>query len=70
MFVMGSRYQFEFEYFGKGVDLSKEESVTKCVDVAMLPKSIGGSATSPEGDEHCCRGVGHPTIANFVAKLG
>ena len=74
MIAAGSGYKFDFIMLAPGTDLGKEKSVTDAVDMAMLPKAIGGGAVSvgEDGaeDEHCSRGFDHPTVSTFVAGLG
>ena len=74
MIASGGGYKFDFEILPVGCDLREMASVTALVDVAMLPKAIGGNAVSQdeEGneDEGFSRGVGHPTISEFLRGLG
>ena len=61
------------EILAPGTDISTQEAVTNVVDVAMLPKAIGGSAVSidEEGkeDERCCLGGGRKTIAEALKGI-
>ena len=74
MIRAGSGYIFNFEALTPGTDLRKHASVMDLVDVAMLPKAIGGDATSVgkdgKEDETCTLGVEHPTLSAFLKGLG
>ena len=56
-----------------GTDLRETESVTSIVDVAQLPKSIGGDLVTIDEDgkedERCCRGVKQPKVWAFVKQF-
>lgn len=57
-----------------GNDIRKEEAVTSCVEVAMLPKAIGGDAVTidketDEEDDTCTRGAKHMKLSEFLATL-
>ena len=58
----------------QGTDLRKHASVLHLVDVAILPKAIGGDAKSVDKDgkedETCTLGVEHPTLSAFLKGLG
>ena len=72
MIKAGSGYVFNFEALVPGTDLRKRASVLDVVDVAMLPKAIGGDATSVDNDgkedETCTLGVEHPTLSAFLKE--
>ena len=74
MLKAGSGYVFNFEALVPGTDLRKHASVLDLVDVAILPKAIGGDATSVDNeskeDETCTLGVEHPTLSAFLKGLG
>ena len=74
MLKAGSGYVFNFEALVPGTDLRKHASVMDLVDVAMLPKAIGGDATTAgkdgKEDETCTLGVEHPTWSAFLKGLG
>ena len=59
--------------FEPGRDLRQEDAVTSLVDVALLPKAIGGDASSiaenGEEDERCVRGFKFPSVNDYVACL-
>ena len=73
MVKAGSGYEFNFEILVPGTDLRERASVSDLVDVAMLPKAIGGDAVSkgPDGkeDETYTLGIGHPTLSAFLKGL-
>ena len=73
MIKAGSGYIFTFEALAPGTDLRKHASVMDLVDVAMLPKAIGGDATTAgkdgKEDETCTLGVEHPTWSAFLKGL-
>ena len=50
MIKAGSGYTFEFEALAPGTDLRKHESVMDLIDIGILPKAIGGDATSVGDD--------------------
>ena len=72
-FTPQSGYKFDFEIVPSGIDLKTHSAVTDLVDVAMLPKSIGGDRVSVDEDrnedEHFARGVGHPSLSVFLGEL-
>ena len=72
MIKAGSGYIFNFEALTPGTDLRKHASVVDLVDVAILPKAIGGDATSVDKDgkvdETCTLGVDHPTLSAFLSR--
>ena len=74
MIKAGSGYVFNFEALVPGTDLRKHASVLHLVDVAILPKAIGGDATSVDNDgkedETCTLGVEHPTLSAFLRRTG
>ena len=67
MIKAGSGFTFAFEVLAPGTDLRKHASVVDLVDIAILPKAIGGDATSVDKDgkedETCTLGVEHPTLS-------
>ena len=74
MIKAGSGYTFDFEALAPGTDLRKHESVMDLIDIGILPKAIGGDATSfdenGKEDETCTLGVEHPTLSAFLKGLG
>ena len=67
-------YTFSMELFVPGTDLRESESITKRVDVSILPKAIGGDAAhvneeTGEEDVYCCRGVTFPKLSTFLKRL-
>ena len=73
MVKAGSGYEFNYEILVPGTDLRERASVSDLVDVAMLPKAIGGEAvsTGPDGkeDETYTLGIAHPTLSAFLKGL-
>ena len=75
IFSAGSGYVFNgTEFLVPGTDLRKCESITKFVDVTILPKAIGGDAAhvneeTGEEDVHYCRGVKFPKLSVFLERL-
>ena len=73
MLVHGIGLSFGFTLFEPGRDLRQEDAVTSLVDVALLPKAIGGDASSiaenGEEDERCVRGFKFPSVNDYVACL-
>ena len=66
--------EFEAIILPPGSKLREQESVTKLLDISLLPKSIGGDAVSVddetgEKDERCVRGWKHLTVSAFVRAL-
>ena len=74
MIKAGSGYVFNFEALVPGTDLRKHASFIDLVDVTILPKAIGGDATSfdknGKEDETCTLGVDHPTLSDFLRRTG
>ena len=74
MIKAGSGFTFDFEALAPGTDLREHASVMDLVDIAILPKAIGGDATSfgkdGKEDETCTLDVGHPTWSAFLKGLG
>ena len=72
MIKAGSGYIFNFEALTPGTDLRKHASVMDLVDVAILPKAIGGDATSLDKDgkvdETCTLGMEHTTLSEFFSR--
>ena len=70
MIKAGSGYIFNFEALAPGTDLHKHASVMDLVDIVILPKAIGGDATSVDNDgkedETCSLGVDYPTLSAFL----
>ena len=70
MIKAGSGYTFAFEALAPGTDLRKHALVVDLVDVAVLPKAIGGDAISVgkdgKEDETGTLGVEHPTLSAFL----
>ena len=73
MLAAGSGYTFDFKMLRPGTDLSKEKLVTDAVNMAMLPKAIGGEAVCVDEDgaedENCCRGFAHVKILAFMSEF-
>ncbi len=70
----GTGYTFPYELFVPGTDLKKCESITKLVDISILPKAIGGDAVhvneeTGEEDVHYCRDVKFPKLSVFLKRL-
>ena len=74
MIKAGSGFTFDFEALAPGTDLRKHASIVDLIDIAILPKAIGGDATSfdenGKEDETCTLGVEHPTWSAFLKGLG
>ena len=70
--IIGSS-DFNFRVYLESTELWSESSVTDLVDVEILPRSIGGKASSfsEDGtvDPTCCHGVQHPSFTTFVEQL-
>ena len=69
-----SGYTFPMELFVPGTDLSECESITKLVDISILPKAIGGDAAhvneeTGEEDVYYCRGVTFPKLSMLLKRL-
>ena len=73
MIKAGSGFTFNFEMLAPGTDLQKHDLVMDLVDITILPKAIGGEATSfdknGKEDETCTLGVEHPTLSAFLQGL-
>ena len=74
MLSAGSGWTFEMEIVVPGQNLRERESITSSVDVAILPKAIGGVTVAVdeetgEEDEMCCRGVKFPRLSAFLRGL-
>ena len=65
--------QHNLHLLSAGKDLHTVEDLTTEINVASLPKAIGGDAVSldedGEEDETCCLGIEHPTWSAFVKGL-
>ena len=74
MVKAGSGYEFNYEILVPGTDLRERASIAELVDIAILPKSIGGEAVSVDADgnedENNVRGVEQPTLSALLEKLG
>ena len=74
MIKAGSGFSLNFEALAPGTDLRKHASVMDLIDVKILPKAIGGDATSVgddgKEDETCTLGVEHSTLSAFLKGLG
>ena len=74
MIRAGSGYEFNYEILVPGTDLRERASIAELVDIAILPKSIGGEAVSVDADgnedENNVRGVEQPTLSALLEKLG
>ena len=70
---LGSGYTFPFTILNPGTDPRENEEVTDVVDVALLPKAIGGDAVSVdedgEEDETCVRGFHHQRLSELLKGL-
>ena len=74
MLARGSGFTLKHEILVPGQDLRAHEGVARAVDIAVLPKAIGGDAVSVdeesgEEDERCALGFQHPRISTFMKKL-
>ncbi len=73
MVKAGSGYTFPLEALSQGTDLRKHALVADTVDVKILPKAIGGDATSVDKDgkedETCTLGAEHTTLSTFLKGL-
>ena len=72
--LTGSGYKIDFVIVAPETELRQLTSVNDAVDVAKLPKVIGGDAVSVdvetgEEDETYTRGVGHPRLSAFLKSL-
>ena len=69
----GAGFEFEYEILVPGTDLRGRASIADLVDVALLPKAIGGDAVSKDEDgkedETCTRNMKHPTLTEFLERL-
>ena len=74
MIKAGSGFTLDFEALAPGTDLRKHDTLVDLVDATILPKAIGGDATSVgddgKEDETCTLGVEHPTLSAFLKGLG
>ena len=74
MIKAGSGFTLNFEALAPGTDLRKHGTVMDLIDATILPKAIGGDATSVgddgKEDETCTLGVEHPTLSAFLKGLG
>ena len=65
--------KLEVEILTPGTNLREHAPISAIVDVATLPKAIGGDAVfideDGKEDETCTRGVAHPTVSTFLADL-
>lgn len=70
MIRLGSGYDIKFTLLSPGTDLRKHAPIADLVDVAILPKVIGGEAVSVDADgkvdESKTRGVDHLTLSAFL----
>ena len=73
MVASASAIQSDLNILKFGADLRQQESVTRAVDVALLPKAIGGNAVTVgedrKEDERCSRGQGQPRLSAFLSGL-
>ena len=73
MIKAGTGLAFGDEMLTPGTDMRKHALVMDLVDVAILPKAIGGDATSVDKDgkedETCTLGVEHPTLSAFLRRV-
>ena len=73
MIKAGTGLAFGDEMLTPGTDMRKHALVMDLVDVAILPKAIGGDATSIDKDgkedETCTLGVEHSTLSAFLKGL-
>ena len=74
MVKAGSGYEFKYEILAPGTSLRESDLIPDSIDIAVLPKVIGGEATSvdedDEEDETYTRGIRHPTLSEFLKGLG
>ena len=74
MIKAGSGFTVDFEALAPGTDLRKHDTLVDLVDATILPKAIGGDATSfdknGKEDETCTLGVEHPTLSDFLRRTG
>ena len=73
IFTTSSGYTFDMEIV-PGTDLRDHQSITKILDVSILPKAIGGDAAyvneeTGEEDVHYCRSVTFPKLSTFLKRL-
>ena len=70
----GSGYEFDYDILASGTNLRESDLIPDSIDIAILPKAIGGAATSVDEDgkedETYTRGVRHPTLSEFLKGLG
>ena len=74
IYTASSGYTFSMELFVPGTELRECESITKLVDISILPKAMGGDAfhvneETGEEDVHNCRGVKFPKLSVFLKRL-
>ena len=73
MMRVGSGYEFNYEILVPGTDLRERSSITEKVDIALIPKAIGGDAvcidTDGKEDETCTRGFHYPRLSAFLEGL-
>ena len=69
----GSGLELSYEILAPGTNLHEHASVVDIVEIANLPKAIGGEAVSVDEDgnedETYTRGVGQPTLSEFLKRL-
>ena len=69
----GAGFEFKYEILVPGTDLRGRASITGLVEVALLPKAIGGDAVSKDEDgkedETCTRNMKHPALTEFLEAL-
>ena len=74
MVKTGSGYEFKYRILAPGTNLRESGLIPDSVDIANLPKAIGGGAISfdenGKEDETCTQGVRHPTLSEFLKSLG
>ena len=76
MVKAGSGYEFNYEILVPGTDLRERALIAEIVDIAILPKSIGGEAVfvsvDADGNEdrNNVQGVMHLTLSAFLERLG
>ena len=70
---VGSGFDFHWEIVA-GLSLRENANITALIDVALLPKAIGGNAVSIDEDgredETYTRGVGHARVSAMLKRLG
>ena len=74
MLAAGTGWRPTLEILVPGTNLREGAVVPETIDIAMLPKAIGGDATTVdtetgEEDEMCCRGRKHPKLSEMIKQV-